>query len=54
MLRWNIRDWASAICGWASAVFILWIVPEACPWKLVSVFATGFCMTWVMRALIPR
>ena len=55
MLKWEARDWISAIVGWACAFLALWLIPESMgPFKIALVFVTGFSSTFILRGLIPR
>jgi hypothetical protein len=53
MLKWNARDWASAICGWLAAIAAVVFLPDSL-WRLFVIFATGFLVAWIVRLLIPH
>ena len=51
MLNWTTNDWICACIGWACAIAAVIFIPESLGLlKLVLVFLTGFCATFIARA----
>lgn len=53
MLKWEARDWISAIIGWSCAAAVALLLPDN-PWRFGLIFLVGFCSTWIVRSLIPH
>ena len=47
---WDVRDWISALIGWASAIAVGLLLPDN-PYRAGLIFMAGFCPTWIVREL---